>query len=166
MRSLTRAVALFFGLALLVAGCDSSENGENPNSDGTLTASVNGSSFSAALVTATGTTDVLAVAGVTNIDGSSGSNQRQLVISVAGPSVGTHHTSMQNPGVVLTYIEGDPSNLATYVASGITGSGTVVISELSASGAKGTFEFTAFRDGNPNSGDQVEVTNGSFDVTF
>ncbi len=168
---------LFGFLALLVptmTACDSEGDGDGNgngggggnNGNGTLTATADGSSFQSELVVFTFESGVLAISGITNADGSDGSTQRQILLTVPNAAVGTFNIGPSSAGTQAIYVNAqstDPTEIAmnTYTANFILGSGQIVINELSASGASGTFSFT----GANTSGGTAQVTNGQFDVT-
>lgn len=168
---LKRLTLLAFVAVLVPAltGCDSNDDddgGNNPNNAGTLTATADGSNFESEFVTFTFESGVLAVSGVTNIDGSSGSTQRQILITVPNAAAGTFNLGPGSTGLQAIYVSAqstDPSEIAmnTYTANFLLGSGQIVINEVSSSGASGTFSFT----GANTSGTTVEITSGQFDVS-
>lgn len=159
-----RVLPLLFTLLLIPAliGCDSGsdddDGGNNPNNAGTLTATADGSSFQSELVTVTFQSGVLSIAGITNADGSDGSTQRQIILTIPNAATGTFGVS-PFMGVIATYADADLTNPANAYAGT---SGQIVIDALSDSSAEGSFSFTATNNG----GDTVEISNGQFDVTF
>jgi hypothetical protein len=63
--------------------------------------------------------------------------------------------STSNNYAIGLYVEG---NLKTYSAT----SGTLIITELSTTKAKGTFSFSATSGGT----ETINITNGAFDINF
>lgn len=98
--------------------------------------------------------------GVINVTGSD-SGGKQAAITLFGVSKagtyeitsGSQHSGRWTEGV-------DPSQ--TYVANGILGTGTIVISELSDTKIKGTFSLEALNTAQS----AKSITDGAFDVNF
>ena len=166
--ALAVASVLVVAGALILAGCDlAGSNAERitceSRTGNSMTARVDGE----ALCTDIGTALLL------NVDGSE--------LSVGGffvdtPTSGASITiNVDNPEVAtLTLSEGfysteDESVFYVVDAAAGEGTGTVTLSELSDTRVTGTFAFTAIgidvNSLNPN-GEQVEVTDGTFDVAL
>lgn len=152
VRRLAGAVAL----TLVVAGCGGDSGGPS-GSDGTMSATIDGQPWNASLaVSATYSSNVLGIGGT---DG----NSRQINITI--PNVTTTGTinlglGSQAVAVVVT------SPTEAWASSLVGGSGSVVITELTSTGAKGTFTFTGIRATGTGGTTSKTVTNGQFDVTF
>lgn len=125
-----------------------------------LTATAAGNAFRSACVSGQFTSGTLAIAGLDNIDGSAGATQRQININVPSTSVGTVNVSATGLGAIVSYADVDLANPAAGTYAGISGS--VTIDALSATGAEGSFTYTARNNG----AQTVDATNGSFDITF
>ncbi len=143
------------GLSILCAvvftGCSSDDNGtdNNNNSNGSVTAKVNGTSWSATTVQATWTSNVLGIGGAQIIGG----ENQQINISGMVAATGTYQLNGFS-GVIATYGKGSGTSVEPFAAQ----SGTLKVDELSSSGAKGTFSFQT--NGGPS------ITEGTFDVKF
>lgn len=146
---------LFVCLTVLCAyaftGCssdDDSTNGSN-NGKGSVSAKVNGTSWSATNVQSTWTSNVLGIGGAQIIGGE---NQQ---INIQGMVAATGTYSLNGfSGVIATYTKGSGTAVHAYTAI----SGTLKVDQLSTSGAKGTFNFQT------DAGNSI--TEGSFDVKF
>jgi hypothetical protein len=128
------------------------------SSRSTMTATVDGVSWAAILVSSARGPGVLSVGGTNSFTGAYES------ITVAFPAtVGTYSldsTSVANAQLAI------PTNAASWVAGPLGGSGSVTLATLTATGATGTFSITfAALKGTTASGNKV-VTNGVFNVTF
>lgn len=152
--------------ALLLVACGDSGTGPiGGGSGGTITATVDGSSFTPAA------TDVDAsYAGGAFAFGASqtsGSTTRTMQVNLIGVTApGTYTLSPTTPGniAVLTITTGlTPSTWTTALSPG---SGTIQVTTLTATRATGTFSFTGqFSPGTAATG-QKSVTAGQFDVSF
>lgn len=144
-------------MAIAVMGCDKDDDKNGVGGSAGLECTVDGTAWKATLTTVA-TYD----GGLLTVTGSdSGGKQCQIVIHDAtAPGSFTLGTTMnnQNYGRWTAGIQPEQS----YINMLGQGGGTVEITELTASGAKGTFEFTAKN----TEGDEVTITNGSFSVIF
>ena len=157
MRNLSFILVLVSGL--LFGGCSKSsdDNPASPASKGTLSLKHDGQAWNASL-----SVQGVNSNGVVNITGSD-SNAGQGSIVVYQPT---------GPGTYKIGPGGNPGNMGrwtqgleqkdSYVASSVLGSGEVTFTELSATGAKGSFQFTGYNTDQAS----VVVTEGSFDVKF
>lgn len=143
-------------MALVVAGCGGDSGGPS-GSDGTMSASIDGQAWNASLaVSATHSSNVLGIGGT---DG----NSRQINITIPNvTSTGTINLGLGSQAIAVVVT----SPTEAWTSSMVGGSGSVVITELTASGAKGTFSFTGIRAQTGGGTTQKTVTNGQFDVTF
>jgi len=162
-----RIFSLFLMLSFLfVAACseDSSSSNDdgnnNNNTDGSFTADINGTSWSAnTAVVATSNAGVLTVTG--QYTDNSGLSQQMQVVIMQGAAVGTFNIALiggQATGRYTTNSSSDPLDIKTYLAT----SGTLTITELSESSVKGTVSFDAPLNGSDQS-DVKSITNGSFE---
>lgn len=155
MKSLLLIVVLISGITLV--SCKKDSDPGPVGSNGTLSLSYNGTSWSAGLsVQAVNTNGVLNVTG-------SDANAHQAAVTlyeVTGP--GTYKVGPNaNVGNAIRWTEGiDPKQ--TYMASFVLGSGTVTITELSATKVKGTFSGTALNTDQSSK----TITDGSFEANF
>ena len=164
LRPLTLLLALT--LAPAFAACDDAApddgGGTGGNADcdnGSMTATVDGSSFSAECVILDLSNGLLTVTGVANVTGSSGSDQETITIGGAQAQTGA-----QTP-TVATYAAGDdPSNIVACASSALPGlpAPSLTIDAVDDDSAAGSFSFTALC---PDDGSQVTVT-GDFDVSM
>lgn len=145
---------IFVGVA--ACGDDTPTGPENVlPTNGTMTATVDGDSWTAVQIAAVNNSGVVAI---------SGSNTALLAVGFAfiGDTIGTYPigpSSSTSANVI--------DNLSTtWSANGFQGSGTVTVSSLSATGASGTFSYSApLTSGSGTPATRV-VTNGTFNVTF
>ena len=157
------ATILLIALLAVAVGCDNGTTDDDDDlecRDGAvLTAQIGSFPFNPVCVVLTIDAGNLSIAGLTNIDGSDGSQQHQINITLPGATEGTF-PALQ---AMMTYAQGDdPANL--FMTVGI--SGQLVISELSAERVRGTFSFSGPEsDGQgQQTGNTVNVTNGSFNI--
>lgn len=157
------ATILLIALLATAIGCDSPTTEEDDDQEcrdgAVLTAQIGSFTFDPVCVYLTIEAGNLSIAGLTNLDGSDGSQQHQINITLPSASEGTFPAPM----AVMTYAQGDdPNNL--FLTLGI--SGQLVIDELSAERVRGTFSFSGPESdgqGQPT-GNTVNVTNGSFNI--
>lgn len=151
-------MAVSISLASCKKDDDDNPDPENNNtSNGTMTAKVDGVDFEATLAVQASLDE-----GVFVVAGNNG-NSQQIQITLNGvSSAGTFQIggSATNPNMGL-YVDG-PSAEESYTTIVGVGSGTVELTELTDSSAKGTFSFEARN----TPGDVVNVTEGSFEVSF
>ncbi|RMD96782.1 MAG: hypothetical protein D6812_16455 [Deltaproteobacteria bacterium] len=136
-------------------------NGEANVASGLFSALVSGNSFDATgdndSIQGTYDSNLLAVSGFDFEYGPQGATIMLAVNGVTGPGTYTIEAFTSIP---LQFTEG-----TTVYSTAMPGSsGTITVSSVSETGAKGTFEFTAFNTNNDNT--SVDVTDGVFDVTF
>jgi len=152
--------------ALVLTGCDSADSALESaacesRTGNSMAARVNGDAICTDLGTAL-LLDVpgprLSVVGLFATSSPGGS----ISFSVANPGVGTFDLADANAEHDAMYGQEDET---TYFVDRTEGSGTVTITELTDTRVKGTFAFTGVGyDVNLNpTGDQVEVTDGTFD---
>ncbi len=148
-------VALCATICLSLAACsNSSSPSDTPT--GTVSATVDGASFTASVATsAVHTGGVLAIAG-------SDSRGRQIQLRIIGAeATGTYPLGgLTNPNVATVTLAPEASQ--TYVTSMVDGTGSINLTELTASKVAGTFSFTASNSARI----QKTVTNGTFNLTI
>ncbi len=158
-------LALFVSLAVTACKKDD-EGGDDPQGgEGTLTAKIDGQSFSAdiavqAQISDAGQTDVLAISG-----GTSQSENLQMIIQ-GFDGVGTYDLNFTNIGT-YSYLPDpnnpDPNTVKIYISiNGTQSTGEVNVSSFDGDNIKGTFSFTGY-DVN-NQSDSVTVTDGQFNL--
>lgn len=130
---------------------DSSPTDSNSTTGaGTVSAKVNGTEWKATTVQATWKSNVLGMVGAQII----GNENQQINISGMVAAKGTYSLApLSGSPLVATYSKGTGAGASTNTAL----SGTLVVSSIDASGAKGTFNFKA---------GVYSITDGSFDVKF
>lgn len=160
-----KSVSKLLLIALLAVGlsaCDGNDNSVDPGDfipngpqNGTMTATVDGNSWSAIQISAINNNGVVAI---------SGSDASLLAAGFGFVSTGPGTytigpTSTANANVI--------DNLATsWSANGTQGSGTITMTTLTAASASGTFSYTApLTTGTGTPATRV-VTNGVFNINF
>ena len=134
---------------------DDNNNNQNNTSNSTMNAEVNGNDWSGSMSTqASYDSEVLSVTG------SNASTQQLQVVIQNITATGTYELGGNSPGNTGRWTIGTGQN-DTY-STMFGGSGQVEVTALSASGAEGNFSFTALN----SNGDDVDVTEGTFDVEF
>ena len=151
----------------IFGGSDDGDCGSGSANDatGSLTATVAGNSFRSVCIQGTVDSGTLSLGG--NLGATEGGSQKQINLTVSGAQAGqTYSIGGFSPIIIATYSEldiSDPTNTDNlYTAGPGSGSGSITVDAVSASGASGSFEFT----GRNNSGAMISVTNGRFDVEF
>lgn len=153
MRSMSAGLAGLMLTAMMV-GCGSDPVGPGL-ANGSLSARIDGSSFNADVaIAATYSGGILALAG-TDAQG------RTVGLGGQVTAPGTFTVGPTNPTNFSVVI-----GAAGWQSAITLGSGSLTVTSISATGAKGTFQFTAGPlAGTGATGNKV-VTEGAFDVTF
>ncbi len=134
----------------------SKDKGASPStSNGTMELKVEGNAWSATLAVAAVNTN-----GVINVTGSDSQSKQASVIlyGVDAPGTYTLNNSQSNQ---FRWTEG-LGQADTYVANFLAGTGTITITELTASTIKATFEFTGYN----NSQNSKVITEGVINANF
>ncbi len=152
--------------ALIVAGCGGNTGtGPGPTSHGTMSATVDGSSWSppGTQIQASYGNNILAVAGTVN-----GTVTRQINLTVAGVAgVGTYDLGPANvSGLALLTLTSGTSSISTWTTALSPATGSLTVTALDGTGAAGTFLFTGQAAPGTAATGQLSVTSGSFNVTF
>lgn len=160
--------SFFFLASLALTSCKKDDDGgEDPSAnEGTLTASVDGNSFTS-LEIATVANEVSANGNTTiTIQGSDASGKGIILIINGFDGTGTYELRDDNVFIVANYVEANVSNptatqtwTAPYQDSGVVGQ--IQISAKTATNIQGTFNFDAQ---NPNDSTIKNITNGSFNM--
>lgn len=140
-------------VTLALSGCGSNPTAAQPT-NGSITAQVDGGSF-------TGTT--IAATYISGILGMAGTDAQGRTIGIGGqvPGPGTYTVGVTSPANFSLTI-----GSAGWQAAILLGSGSLTVTSISAAGAKGTFQFTGGPvPGTAATGTKV-VTPGAFDVKF
>ncbi len=151
----TRPAALTLAATLLLAACGG-DSGTNSGDQSTMSATVAGTAWSA----------TLAVQGqvsgnILSISGTNGTYQVALTVpGVSAP--GTYAVGPGNSGIaqLVQIITGTP----TWTSSLVGGSGTIVVTALTASRVAGTFSFSGAPSPGSSASGTRAVTNGTFDL--
>jgi hypothetical protein len=124
--------------------------------NGSMSAKIDGSTWNSVATTATYNNGSLIISGA---DTSNPPHALGMGVVATGP--GTFQVNQQSPANA-TLINGS----ATWVASIVGGSGTIIITSLTSTSVSGTFSFTMIpTPGSTSSGNKV-ITEGVFNVTF
>ena len=143
-------------LAALTGACSGS-NTTSPTtgtSNQTMTALIDGSSWTAVTVTASRSSDLISITG-----SDASTPNRTIALSLVGSSIGTYTTSTGSSNEELSISPGQ------WTANVLGGSGTITLTDLTTTGATGTFSFTAVTANAAATGTHA-VTSGAFNVTF
>lgn len=156
MNQVKYLVILITATLIAFTGCkkDEDDNGGSNPASGSMTLKANGTDWSATLaVVASNSGGLVTVTG-------SDSNAHQAQVVVMGSSTGTYNivAGGSNMG---RWTVGTGMN-DTYMANGILGSGSITITELTATGVKGTFTF----QGVNSATNTVNITEGKFEASF
>lgn len=142
-------------IVALAVGCGSDSTGPDVLDNGSMSAKVDGASWSATTaIAATYNSNILGIAG-TDAAG------RSVGFGAAVSAPGTFTIAVTSPANGLVNEAGK-----AWQAAGSVGSGTITITAISATGAKGTFQFTAAPVAGTGATGNKVVTEGVFDVTF
>ncbi len=155
-RTLTTALLL-----LATAGCGSSADVTGPTNvtlqHGSMSVKIDGQQWTATTGLSAGFSNgILAAAGV---DGSATS----FAFGVAASGPGTYTIG---PSSTLNAILTQGASSQAWSAVLTTGSGTLTINSLSATGASGTFSFTVAPNAQSGASGNRTLTEGRFDLTF
>ena len=153
-----RKIAMCGLVLLLAVGCGGDDDDPldvNPNDNGSMTARVDGNSFTAFSTAATFSNGILAVSGV-QVTPAQG-----ITFGVAATGPGTFTVS-QTSAVNGIYVSGN----ASWLASGNVGSGTVTLTTLNSTRAVGTFNFVMQAQAGSGATGTRTITQGAFDVRF
>ena len=144
-------------LLLAAVACSSDNTGGNNNTNGTMSASIDGQAWTGNLATAaTYQNNILAFAGT--------NNSFQINITLTGVT-GTGTITLGSGQLSIATVATVSTSPQTWLTSATGGTGSVVITSLSSTGASGTFSFTGVAAGGGATGTKA-VTSGQFNVTF
>ncbi len=154
-----RLLTLTTVLLLAASACKKDSTGPDGNNgngnlaNGSMSATINGSDWRATLSLAgTYSSGILAIAGTNGTSGTLG-------MALFASGTGTFPFTAANGGNATLTV-----GSSAWVASGVTGSGSVTITALSSTGATGTFTLSMVPSG-AATGNKT-VTNGAFNVKF
>ncbi|NOY49298.1 MAG: hypothetical protein GXO88_01840 [Chlorobi bacterium] len=153
-RTLLILVAIFATFA--ISSCKkSTDNGDPVTGNGSISLTYDGNNWNASLSVQAVNTN-----GIINVTGSDSDARQASVILMGVTAPGTYETTATS-GNSLRWTEGlDPAQ--TYSANGILGSGSITVSEISATKIKGSFSFTGLN----TNGESKNITNGAFEASF
>ena len=129
------------------------DGGTTPGSNGSISLVVDGSSWNASLSVQAVNTN-----GVINITGSDSNAKQASIMLYNVTETGTYTVEGSNQ---LRWTEGLGQD-DSYIASFLLGSGTITVTELSATSIKGTFSFTGVNTAQSSK----SITDGVFEATF
>ncbi len=166
-----RIVARLIGASVIVVAAACGGGGGSPTgpggggsggggaaSRGTLTAMIDGVPYTGTVNSATNTNNIM------NVASNSADLTRSISFAVNPAAVGTINVPTSAVQMSVIFTNGSTVT-GNWIASFGLGTGTLTISTLTASGASGTFSFTAPPANAASTGTKV-VTNGVFSVTF
>ncbi len=156
-------IILLIFLGLLLGACSKSSTTEpedDNNSNGAMTASLNGSNWSTDEVVAIFSNGILSITGQA-FPGGTRSEQIQLNLQGVSAAGTFQLTFTGNSGRVS--LATSPTDIRTYLTLDAN-SGVVEVTELTATSVTGTFTMTVKNANDPT--DVINVTNGSFSGTF
>ena len=143
-------------LCMGLSSCKKNDDSGNPSTgNGTLSLKYGGTSWSASLAVQGVNTN-----GVINVTGSDSDARQASVLLMGVTQPGTYQITSGSFNQ-LRWTEGLAQE-QTYVASGILGSGTITVAEISDSKIVGTFSFTGYN----TNGVTKEITDGKFSANF
>jgi chorismate synthase len=131
------------------------------SSSGSMSATVNGSSFVATCLTSVSIVGGILAFGGTNISSSNASNYEDISMAIVAAAPGTYQVTATSSSNAKLSIGGSQQWVAGVLQGG---SGTVVIDTLTATGASGTFSFNLVAG--PGGSGTKTITNGKFNLTF
>jgi hypothetical protein len=155
---MTIRAALLLVNAIVATGAASAA----PAHRGTMSATVNGSEWTAEVISA-----AAIQGGVLRIAGQDHMKAPFVAVGIAvPPKVGTYAVSRATGASVAgSLVDVGGGGARQWNADGGAGSGTVTLSELTATHARGTFSFTLVHIVTASTGTKA-IANGKFDVTF
>jgi hypothetical protein len=128
-------ILLALACTLVFAGCSSSDNNTNPTTTYSMTAKIDGASFtSSALISGVYTHNSLTVIGKST-DG------RQISLVFSNPGAGKTY-NMADAGESGATLMMSASVMDSFFAGNGVGTGSITITAFSSTEAKGTFTFT------------------------
>jgi len=149
--------------ALLLVAAISPVTSAAPPHAGTMSAMVNGGEWTAEVISA-----AAIQGGVLRIAGQSHMKPPFVAVGIAvPPKVGTYAVNAATGASVAgSLVQADAGKpVLQWNADGGAGSGTVTLTELTPTGASGTFSFTLVHMVTASTGTKI-ITNGKFAVTF
>lgn len=151
---------LFTVLLLFSVACSGGDDGTGPETvlpTGSMSARIDGSTWNANLAVSAGSSN-----GILAFSGTNGNVTMAIAVGIiSGPG----EFQIGPVGAVSNALITE-SNGRSWHASQSVGNGTVRITSVSATGATGTFSFTAPAVASSGANGSRVVTNGTFDVKF
>lgn len=163
--SARRALAVATLLGAIACGGDGPTSNDDPPSNGTITATVDGQAWSSSMALASRIGN-----GFVSVGGNSGISGDISNISMGFPEeIGTHTIPIP-AGMNFSYSIYTPTQVWQALAMGEilggSGTGTVTVTTLNAERIAGTFSFVALAAATSEATGTRTVTNGAFDVRF
>ena len=156
MKTRNLILILLLGTVILFGSCKK-DSDDNPDAgNGTISLTVDGATWSASL-----SVQAVKTNGVINVTGSDSQAKQAAVVLYGVTAPGTYQVGPASPSNMLRWTEGI-GQTDTYTANGVIGSGTITVTELTASKIKGTFSFTGF---NTSQSSKI-ITDGEFEANF
>lgn len=157
MKTKNLLVFMILVAGIAITSCKKTETA-NPASNGTMSLTVDGGSWSASLSVQAVNTN-----GVINITGSDSGGKQASVVLYNVTTEGTYLVGPNsgNQSNQLRWTQG-LGQTDTFVANGVLGDGTVTIDELTDSKIVGSFNFTGFADATTSK----VISDGQFNANF
>ena len=159
----------FLALALTFASCssDSAGNPTGPAGEGTITASVDGSTITTMQLGTFGYVSGSGASKALQLSGSDATGKAFTLQVVGYTGIATYNVNAANgPLAVLTYTATDLNNPQntnnTWVSGGDGTTGTLTVTEYTDAVVKGTFSFKGVNQ----AGTFKQISNGSFNVAL
>jgi len=157
MKTKNLLILLVLVTGITFSSCNKTETTNPAGSNGTLSLSVDGSSWSANL-----SVQAVNSGGVINVTGSDMSAHQAAVTLIGATGPGTYKVGPNGvQGNMLRWTEGTASD-QTFQATFILGSGTIVVDKLTDSEISGTFEFEGYNTAQTHK----TISNGKFSAKF
>lgn len=161
VRSTLAAVTLLAALA----ACGGDGPTSPPETDGAVTATVDGQAWSSTSSIALNTGE-----GFVSVGGNAGTTGNATNLTIAFPAAVGTHVIPDATGMNMNFIIYQPNQLWQALAMGTTlggvGTGSVTVTTLNAERVIGTFSFVAPAAASSEATGTKTVTNGSFNVKF
>lgn len=155
-----KILLLLFMVSVITSCSDASDDDLGTSGEGTFTAKVDGSTFTSLQIAvgATVTNGVAAMQG----SNSAGEYIRITILNYTG--VGTYTTG-NNPSNASSISYGTVNPIATWISTFDLGSGTIEITEETATSISGTFSFTGINNASGNTSSKT-ITEGQFSASL
>lgn len=151
-----KRIVVVLSMLFVLSGCGSDGTGPGNNipTNGSMTARIDGTNWSAVSVSATYSNGVLGV-GAADVAGTA------IGMGVVANGTGTFQVGASSPTNLLLTMGG-----ASWYAQTTQGSGSITITSLTQNSVAGTFQFTGVATPGTTASGTRTVTNGTFSATF